>query len=333
MKLHDKSTKSVLVLVLVSLLTVSLVVGVGVSAAVGMPIRETNYGTTSTSTAKPVVFNCKNRLAQTIWKAGFRGTNVREAWAISMRESGGDERQITNGSDFGLFQFNRPSWGNSSWWVTSKMLTGSYNARIAYKMSKGGRDWRHWGLTGTGQTDPAMYDMWSQWQIDNWITKPYRKYYSQFPCKTALARTMTAGVGKRGAQVPLDFGYGTRIKAVPVRHRDLYRGTPAQAKAEAKYLSKKYGWNTGEQWQCLVQLWNKESGWRWNSDNGDNGRTWGVPQSYPGTKMRTAGPDWHTNVSTQIKWGLKYIKSSYGSVCRAWSRWQDRAGSGSYGWY
>lgn len=141
---------------------------------------------------------------------------------------------------------------------------------------------------------------------------------------------MLASAPSSAALIPSE-GAGVRKVATP--HRDLYKGTPAQAKAEAKYLAKRYGWSSGSQWRCLVQLWDKESGWRWNSDNGDNGLTWGVPQSYPGSKMRSAGPNWRTNVTTQIRWGLRYIKSSYGSPCRAWSRWQDRAGSGSYGWY
>lgn len=140
---------------------------------------------------------------------------------------------------------------------------------------------------------------------------------------------MLAAAPSSAAFIPPE-GAGIR-KVAP--HRDLYKGTPAQAKAEAKYLAKRYGWSSGSQWQCLVRLWDKESGWHWNSDNGDNGLTWGVPQSYPGSKMRSAGPNWRTNVTTQIRWGLRYIKSSYGSPCSAWSRWQDRAGSGSYGWY
>ena len=31
------------------------------------------------------------------------------------------------------------------------------------------------------------------------------------------------------------------------------------------------------------------------------------------------GADWQTNPVTQIRWGLQYIKSSYGSPCNAWS--------------
>lgn len=120
-------------------------------------------------------------------------------------------------------------------------------------------------------------------------------------------------------------------------HRKMYptlhKAGPSTNKAYAKfYIKKKYGWGY-DQYRCLVPLWHKESGWRYNSDNGDNGRTWGVPQAFPGYKMASEGSDWRTNTATQIRWGAKYIKSVYGNPCNAWGRWQDRAGSGSYGWY
>jgi len=120
------------------------------------------------------------------------------------------------------------------------------------------------------------------------------------------------------------------LTAVPVPHRDLYRGTRAQAKAEARYQARRYGWSTGAQWSCLASLWQHESDWRWNANNGDGYRTWGIPQAHPGRKM---GRGWKTNTTVQIKWGLRYIGAVYGDPCRAWDRWQSRAASGKYGWY
>lgn len=127
-------------------------------------------------------FECKNKLAQTLYRAGFRGHNIREAWAISMRESNGQERQISNGVDHGLFQFNYPAWGGQSWWNTEALLDGDYNAKIAYKMSDGGRNWGPWGMRDHAEWNFASYGMWSDWQIQNWIIGPYMKYYSQYPC-------------------------------------------------------------------------------------------------------------------------------------------------------
>jgi len=39
------------------------------------------------------------------------------------------------------------------------------------------------------------------------------------------------------------------------------------------------------------------------------------------------GPDWQTNPATQIRWGLRYIQSVYGSPCGAWGH------ETAYGWY
>ncbi len=40
------------------------------------------------------------------------------------------------------------------------------------------------------------------------------------------------------------------------------------------------------------------------------------------SKYSSAGSDWRTNPATQIKWGLNYMDSRYGSPCDAWSFWQ-----------
>ena len=32
--------------------------------------------------------------------------------------------------------------------------------------------------------------------------------------------------------------------------------------------------------------------------------------------------DWRTNPATQIKWGLNYMNSRYGSPCGAWEYWK-----------
>jgi hypothetical protein len=86
-----------------------------------------------------------------------------------------------------------------------------------------------------------------------------------------------------------------------------------------------YGWSSG-QLGCLVSLWNVESGWNVYATNPSSG-AYGIPQALPGSKMASAGPDWQSDAATQIRWGLGYIKSIYGSPCGAWSHEQ------SDGWY
>jgi murein DD-endopeptidase MepM/ murein hydrolase activator NlpD len=102
--------------------------------------------------------------------------------------------------------------------------------------------------------------------------------------------------------------------------------TPEGAKATARSLAASlHGWGDGE-FQCLSNLWQKESGWNYRASNGGSGAT-GIPQALPGSKMATAGADWQTSAATQIKWGLDYIARGYGSPCSAWSHSQ------SVNWY
>lgn len=85
------------------------------------------------------------------------------------------------------------------------------------------------------------------------------------------------------------------------------------------------GWDMNEV-GCLVNLWDKESGWDETAYNSGSG-AYGIPQSLPGDKMAANGDDWETNPATQIAWGLDYIADRYGSPCSAWSH------SESNGWY
>lgn len=96
--------------------------------------------------------------------------------------------------------------------------------------------------------------------------------------------------------------------------------TPAGAKATAASLaSSQYGWGA-DQFQCLDSLWTKESGWDYQAYN-PSGAT-GIPQALPGSKMATIASDWQTNATTQVTWGLRYIKDAYGTPCAAWSHSQ-----------
>jgi hypothetical protein len=99
-------------------------------------------------------------------------------------------------------------------------------------------------------------------------------------------------------------------------------GSPQQI---AEGMLGSYGWSSS-QFSCLQPLWNAESGWNVSASNPSSG-AYGIPQALPGSKMASAGPDWQTSAATQIRWGLGYIRSVYGSPCGAWSHEQ------AYGWY
>lgn len=101
--------------------------------------------------------------------------------------------------------------------------------------------------------------------------------------------------------------------------------TAAKNKKIAAAQVKKRKWNS-KQYSCLVTLWNKESRWNHKAKNRYSG-AYGIPQSLPGNKMRSAGKDWKTNPATQIKWGLSYIKQRYKTPCGALSAHARK------GWY
>lgn len=93
----------------------------------------------------------------------------------------------------------------------------------------------------------------------------------------------------------------------------------------AAMAAERYGWGA-DQFQCLDSLWVKESNWNHTAQNPSSG-AYGIPQSLPGDKMSSHGPDWQTNPATQISWGLDYISQVYGTPCGAWAHSQ------SVGWY
>ena len=90
---------------------------------------------------------------------------------------------------------------------------------------------------------------------------------------------------------------------------------PAGAQAVAAGLAAERGW-TGPQFDALIALWSRESGWRVNALNSSS-CAYGIPQALPGKKMESAGADWLTNPATQITWGLNYIQGRYGDPVSA----------------
>lgn len=99
-------------------------------------------------------------------------------------------------------------------------------------------------------------------------------------------------------------------------------GTPREI---AQSMLASYGWTSG-QFMYLNSLWMRESGWDPRAANASSG-AYGIPQAMPGGKMASAGPDWPSSAATQIRWGLRYIKNTYGSPLGAWDH------EAAYGWY
>lgn len=112
----------------------------------------------------------------------------------------------------------------------------------------------------------------------------------------------------------------TRVQKVGTKSVEAAAASnPDAARALGRTMAAAKGWGS-EQFSCLQSLWNKESGWRVSAANPSG--AYGIPQSLPGSKMATAGPNWQSNARTQIAWGLKYIGSVYGTPCAAWGHSQ-----------
>jgi len=92
---------------------------------------------------------------------------------------------------------------------------------------------------------------------------------------------------------------------------------PNTAQSIAYNMLSSFGFSPSTYFGCLVDIWNRESGWSYDAENASG--AYGIPQALPGSKMASAGADWETDPATQIRWGLGYIKAIYGNPCSAWA--------------
>lgn len=98
-------------------------------------------------------------LALMLKAVGFKGQDLKEAWAIAKKESNGQPIRFngntkTGDSSYGLFQINMISdlgperRDKFKLKANSDLLNPVTNAKIAYHMSKGGQNWSAWkGIT------------------------------------------------------------------------------------------------------------------------------------------------------------------------------------------
>ena len=101
--------------------------------------------------------------------------------------------------------------------------------------------------------------------------------------------------------------------------RSAERGESASPSGSPKQIARQII-GSEKQFQCFSSIVERESGWDVHAANPSG--AYGLVQALPGSKMASAGPDWRNSASTQIKWGVGYMKDRYGSPCGAWSFWQ-----------
>ena len=141
---------------------------------------------------------------------------------------------------------------------------------------------------------------------------------AQFVAMTDAARTLTVASGPQlasPAQVAA-ANPGTGGGTGGIIYVTSTPPDPNTAQSIAYNMMASFGFSPTLYFGCLRNLWDHESGWRYDAENPSG--AYGIPQALPGSKMASAGPDWLTNPATQIRWGLGYIKAIYGNPCNAW---------------
>jgi hypothetical protein len=191
-------------------------------------------------------------------------------------------------------------------------------------------------LTGTDQLTPPQADVQltsvtfaqrasqvrateTQYAVAQWTAAQKRAAAARAAAVAAVAApAATVGTTATASQSPAPSAAPQPTATATAAARS---GSPQQI-AEAMLGS--FGWSAS-QFACLDPLWAQESGWSVTAENPSG--AYGIPQALPGAKMASAGPNWQTSAVTQIKWGLEYIKDTYGSPCAAWAHEQ------ATGWY
>jgi hypothetical protein len=142
----------------------------------------------------------------------------------------------------------------------------------------------------------------------------------------AVAALVLAGAGQGAASTLHHAGHGAGPVAGAVAPGQVSTGSNV---ALGEHMAAGYGWAGGQR-DCLNWLWTRESGWNVlatypstttppSAPSSSITTAYGIPQALPAQKMAAAGPDWRTSAVTQVRWGLGYIKGTYGTPCNAWA--------------
>ncbi len=143
-----------------------------------------------------------------------------------------------------------------------------------------------------------------------------------------LARPVAGAENQQGHDTLVQHAFRLRLtqaRAAIAQRQAAVSSASGSPRQIARAMLGSFGWSSG-QFSCLDPLWEHESRWSVTAANPGSG-AFGIPQALPGSRMASAGPDWQTSAATQITWGLRYIRDTYGSPCAAWSHEQ------ATGWY
>lgn len=127
--------------------------------------------------------------------------------------------------------------------------------------------------------------------------------------------------GRRDAPDPAKASVRMPQEAPSVsRQEDLSHADPRDV---ARALLPEFGFDAS-QFSCLDALYVSESNWRVDADN-PTSSAYGIPQAL--TELHDLPADYMTSAEAQIRWGLGYIRDTYGTPCSAWGFKQGN------GWY
>ena len=143
-----------------------------------------------------------------------------------------------------------------------------------------------------------------------------------------LARPVAEAENQQGHDTRAQHAFRLRLtqaRAAIAQRQAAVSSASGSPRQIAQAMLGSFGWSSS-QFSCLDPLWEHESRWSVTAANPGSG-AFGIPQALPGSRMASAGPDWQTSAATQITWGLRYIRDTYGSPCAAWSHEQ------ATGWY
>ena len=137
-----------------------------------------------------------------------------------------------------------------------------------------------------------------------------------------LAERAERQVASRSSRRDATKAAALTMSAGPVvtKSQTLSEGDPRDI---ARALLPLYGYSS-DQFSCLDSLYVSESDWRVDADN-PTSSAYGIPQAL--TQLHDLPADYMTSAESQIRWGLEYIRDTYGSPCSAWS---FKAGNGWY---
>nr|WP_239579178.1 hypothetical protein [Microlunatus panaciterrae] len=179
---------------------------------------------------------------------------------------------------------------------------------------------------GQGRSDHAQLDRdWSQRAGRD--TRSAERGVLTTKAKEAAAKRAKAlarqrsDIKERGKAIEKERAAERKRKAVERRRKAAAQGyalgTTDPREIARQIMRNKFSWGAGE-FSCYDSLIKSESNWNIHATNSSSG-AYGIPQALPGNKMASVASDWQTNPATQIRWGLQYVRSVYGTPCSAWS--------------